>query len=210
MVKVHVGIQARLNSSRLPRKTAMRFGEHSSLIEHIYNQWKEKFPEYQIVILAPESENRDPFWMSLNKSCEIFYGDDDNLLKRYCLFSEKYNANVIIRATGDNPFVHKQLVTQSLENFLAFDYEYLSSKSDDGCNVPQGLGIEIFKSEVLKRVSLSTDAIEQEHVSEAFSVQNNVRCGYLKDPFHAGDIKLSNSSLTLDHLCQYNFLKGLF
>ncbi len=210
MIKAHVGIQARLNSSRLPRKTAMPFGAHPSLIEHIYNQWKIKFPEYLTVILAPENEKNDPFWKSLNQTCEIFFGDDNNLLKRYLSFSKEYKANTIIRATGDNPFVHKELVSRSLDLFLNSDYEYLSSKSDDGCNVPQGVGVEIFKYETLKRVALSTDVVEQEHVSEAFSTAKNIKCGYLKDPFNAGSIKLLNSSLTKDHLCQYNLLKGLF
>ncbi|CAH6889776.1 conserved hypothetical protein [Vibrio chagasii] len=209
MSKVYVGIQARLGSTRLPKKTSMPFGDCDSLIEYVYSQWQKKLPNYHIVILAPRGECEDPFWVKINSICEVFYGDDNNLLKRYSDFAEAYDASIIVRATGDNPFVHKELVLMSLDAYSVEGVEYLSSKSDDGCNVPQGLGVEVFSIEALKRVSASTDECEQEHVSEAFTNSQLVECGYLTDPFKAGSMKLSETCLTLDHLHQYNLLRGL-
>lgn len=209
MPKILIGIQARLGSSRLPRKSALPFFQDKTLIENIYNKWKDYNNQYTVAILAPQGESEDPFWISASQNCKIVYGSDDNLLSRYMTAADHLDADIIIRATGDNPFVHYQLVDKSIKHFLDNQFDYLSSKSDDGCNVPQGLGIEIFTTQALRTVYKTADRIAQEHVSEAFLNNSNIRCGFLLDPFNAKEIDLKITSLTLDYLCQYEMLKGL-
>lgn len=209
MNHILIGIQARLGSTRLPRKTALPFKGDNSLIEYIYINWSELFPTYNVRVLAPIGEKDDEFWSSLKEKCNIYFGDDVNLLRRYYFCAKQENAKIILRVTGDNPFIHPDIINKSLLEFSKNGVDYFSSKSDDGCNIPQGIGVEIFTFEALSRVFESSDPCEQEHVSEAFLNNKDVNCAFLLDPFNAKDLDLSSISLTLDHQCQFDFLKGL-
>ena len=50
-----IGIQARLSSTRLPRKITLPFCG-SSIVEHIYKKWSDQFQQFPVYILAPSDE----------------------------------------------------------------------------------------------------------------------------------------------------------
>ena len=54
------------------------------------------------------------------KNCgwNCFAGSADDVLSRFCRIAEKADADIIVRATGDNPFLFYDAAQASLERFI--------------------------------------------------------------------------------------------
>jgi spore coat polysaccharide biosynthesis protein SpsF len=205
---VCIAIQARLGSSRLPRKIELPFQNSSSLLESIVTKWYES-TDLEVFILAPKSEANDPFWKSLTDKFNVFYGDDLNLLKRYYEFSKNVEVENIVRITGDNSFVHKDILKKTLDYHFLNGADYTTSKRDDGAIIPYGIGIEVFSVEALCRVVATKDLNAQEHVSEAFLMSHDIKSLVLKDPIGLTEADLNKLSFTIDEAFQYEFWNNL-
>ena len=71
MENVYIAIQARLGSTRLPKKISLPIGDYNSIVEAVATKWK-KISNYPVYILAPELEKNDIFWKKIKKKHNIF------------------------------------------------------------------------------------------------------------------------------------------
>ncbi|MCR4821909.1 MAG: methyltransferase domain-containing protein, partial [Treponema sp.] len=95
---------------------------------------------------------------------KIFKGPLEDVLARYCNLIEESKADIVIRATCDNPFLFYEAAQSLLDDFKARsqseDFDYMTYTG-----LPHGSGIEIFKaSSLLKARSLTNQAYDHEHV----------------------------------------------
>lgn len=208
MADVCIAIQARLGSSRLPRKIELPFQSSKSLLDCIAEKWK-SISTKEVTILAPRGEINDLFWKSFTSRHNVFFGDDNNLLKRYWEFSSTKNYKNIVRVTGDNPFVHIDIFKKTLDFHLLNNADYTSSKRDDGAIIPYGIGVEIFSVKALERIYDSSDIIAQEHVSEAFLASKELKSLVMKNPLGISHEMLNRLSYTIDEHFQYDFWNKL-
>ncbi len=162
--KISVLIQARTQSTRLPNKVLAEI-ENKPLIWHIIERLKKSKKINQIILTIP-SGTKDEKLKKIAKDCNIlsFGGDESDVLARFYSAALKFNADPIIRITGDCPLVDPNLVDEIIEFYNKNNYDYVSNTLIP--TYPDGLDIEIFSfkalSKAFKEAKLKS---EREHVT---------------------------------------------
>lgn len=120
------------------------------------------------LVVATTTHPHDKQIVDLCRKEEVsfFLGDEYNVLDRYYLAANHYNAEVIVRITGDNPLADPALIDAMLQVF--FDsypkYDYLSNVI--ARTYPRGLDVEIFSMQCLEHIKkYATTPGELEHVT---------------------------------------------
>lgn len=165
-------IQARLGSTRLPNKVLKRVPDNGelTLLEFMYDRIRHqiKIP----VIFAIPSASSDDKLAELLKARRIpFYrGPENDLISRYVIGAERYEAETIVRLTADCPLVDPILINDMLNHFKVSEIDYLGNTTPlDASTFPDGSDIEIFTKNALRRANFFvTDARSREHVTFQF------------------------------------------
>lgn len=161
MVKTLCIIQARLTSSRLPKKVMMSLGDSGkSILEHAYERLSLAKHIDKVVFAIPDSSMNDELAEFMrNKDIEYFRGSEDDVLDRFYQCAIKYSPEVVVRATCDNPFVDFNIADDLWEHLEDNDYVFCK-------NVPLGTGVEVFTMTALvKSFNEATTGPEHEHVT---------------------------------------------
>ena len=138
-------IQTRTNSSRLPAKCFLPFGNYS-LIELCAKRAKTKFSETWVATSDTPSDNLLAYHLKVAQiSC--FRGNLNNVLDRFaslCQSQNIGNKDVVIRLTGDNPLVDNVFLEKMRVVWEANDLDYLSAEPCDlqKFGWPKGLSAE--------------------------------------------------------------------
>ncbi|EMI61496.1 glycosyltransferase family protein [Leptospira noguchii] len=159
--KVYAFIQARTSSLRLPGKVLLEFppGSGKTLIDRIYDRILTVLPKEQIIYLIPEEDEELRFFLN-QRNYLFFAGNLLDVRRRYIEAADFYNADWILRLTGDNPFYDTIHLDQLLQSFQYFesDLSYVSG-------LPLGMGGEIFTRKALKWTPNVLEERHREHVS---------------------------------------------
>jgi spore coat polysaccharide biosynthesis protein SpsF (cytidylyltransferase family) len=156
-------IQARTDSSRLPRKVLSKI-QSKSMIWHVINRAK-KVKNVEQIILATSTKQYDKPLVKIaeKESILAFTGSQNDVLDRYYQASLKFNADPIIRITGDCPLIDSKLITEMLDFFQHKKYDFVSNNIHP--TYPDGLDTSIFSFNTLeqtwKKAKLQS---EREHV----------------------------------------------
>lgn len=163
--KIILILQSRLNSSRLPQKAILPLGEKTVLYQVLKNLTACKVSDY---FLATDFNSELVFSQIVKEAgFKCFSGSEEDVLERFCLLIKQERPDVVVRATGDNPFLFTDAANFSIERFLELnkkskvDYFTLSG-------LPHGSGIEIFLAEsLLEAEKQTTLSYDHEHVAPA-------------------------------------------
>lgn len=140
-------VACRLKSTRLKRKALLKIGSLSSIELCLKNTLK--FPELSNVVLATSTTNEDKELKNYVYSSGVlfFQGDPDDVIQRYIDIGEKLNVDIIVRITGDCPYISKDVYEFVLNSHLenASDYSV-------GIGAAVGTNIEIINMSALKEV----------------------------------------------------------
>ena len=197
-------LQARVNSKRLFAKSILPIYKNRSSIEIIIDKVKKcKFIDKVYIATGPFKKNKKIFSILKNKT-NIFFGDENNVRKRFEIIQKKENADLVISATGDNPLIDIDLLRYLL-NYIKKNNQisYLKVNHD---YVSPGFSVEIFKSEYFfKHLNSDQSSYGKEHVTCHMLKKNKSKI--LKPPkiFHTPPIRI-----TLDTIDDFKFLKYLY
>lgn len=141
-------IACRLKSSRLPKKAILPIGNTPSIEMCIKNALK--FENVDYTILATSDNEQDSELEKYTYSDEVIFhtGDPDNVIKRYLTIVEKLNIDVIVRFTGDCPYVSKEIFELLLKSHFKEGADYTAS-----VGAPVGTYMEIINRTALEKVS---------------------------------------------------------
>jgi spore coat polysaccharide biosynthesis protein SpsF (cytidylyltransferase family) len=160
-------IQIRNGSTRLPGKALMRY-KNKTLIEIMLKRLLTTFKSKQIYLITTKLK-QDDILIEISKKFKIktFRGFKNNVIKRYIQAASLYNIENIVRLTGDCPLVDPKLIKKMTSNFFMRNLDYYSNCYPyDKRFFPVGSDVEIFKTEVLKKIYKSKPtAYEKEHVT---------------------------------------------
>ena len=148
-MKIVAIIQARMGSARLPGKV-MKIINGKTIIELLISRLIKSKYLTDIVVATSVNKNNDPLVehiKELGYNCE--QGSEDNVLERYYEVALKHSADIIIRITGDCPFVDSELVDDAILQFNASNIDYISNGSPP--SYPDGLDIEVFSMAALAK-----------------------------------------------------------
>lgn len=150
-MKVLCIVQARMGSERLPGKV-MKEINGKPMIGYTLNSLKESKYIDEIVLATSTQEINNPLVDYVEKSgFNVFRSDnEDNVLERYKLSSDKYNGDVVIRVTGDCPLINPIIVDHVVTKFLMYNYDYV--RLDVPNTFQRGFDVEVFSKEALDRV----------------------------------------------------------
>lgn len=179
--KIICVIQARMGSTRLPGKSLKKI-MGKPMLELIINNIIESKYISKYIVATSNSIIDDEIYNLCNKlKIDCYRGSELDVLSRFEIVSQKYNADLIIRLTGDNPFVEKCLIDDILENYFKnfVGYDYVNNMDNSG--YPYGLFVEIFRRVALDKLKNNINILDREHVTRYF--RNN------KDKFKTGVIK---------------------
>lgn len=204
MTKVVAIVQARMGSTRLPGKVLKKIGDHeaiSLLIKRL--ELCKKIDE--IIIATTTSESDDELCKYLKRINKKFVrGSEEDVLSRYCLAAELTNAEIIIRITGDCPFLDYELIDNLIYKFQENDYDYISNI--DPPTFPDGLDVEILNLNALVTANKeATNLSDNEHVTPY--IRNSKK---FKKYNYSNDTDFSFLRLTLDEQNDLDVLNKVF
>lgn len=155
-------IEARLASTRLPGKVLFPLCGKTT-IEHIVERLR-RSKYIDDVILATTIQQEDNAIDALCKQSGItcYRGSVNNILERLIFASEGYD--IIVQATGDNPFVDPVLVDQAIEILFKEQSDFVCNHLVD--SYPKGLEVKVFTREALLSAQARThDPVDLVHGS---------------------------------------------
>ncbi len=156
-------VQARMGSTRLPKKVMMKING-TPMIELLLKRLFHSKELDQIVLATSTDKNNTPLVKHVQHlGFDCLCGSENDVLKRYADVIKKYNAEIVVRITGDCPLIDPLLVDECIKVFKESKIDYL-------CNVnpptfPDGLDIQVTSAAALLDADLnSKDVFDREHV----------------------------------------------
>lgn len=187
-------IQARTGSTRLPGKVLRNLNSSlDSIIDLMILRLVRQFDRRQIILATTDLEQDDKLAeVARNHRIEIFRGSSLDVYSRYVAAAREFDAEIIVRLTGDCPLVDPEDIQNGIQMFERGDYDYVSNVIPfDESTFPEGSDFEIFTRyglEGLSGESVSGHSIE--HVTFGFWRANNgFRCGQLQAEFDMSDVR---------------------
>ena len=185
-------VACRLKSTRLPRKAILPIGNYSSIELCLKNLLK--FDNVNYTILATSTEDEDAELRDyIYREDVIFHrGDPDDVIERYLEIARKLKIDVVIRVTGDCPYLSNDICQFLLTSHFEKGADYTT-----GVGAAVGTNVEIINTEALEKVKkYLPDANYSEYMTWYF--QNN------PDYFNINNVNLPQKwcrdyRLTLDY-----------
>ena len=164
MKKIVAIVQARMGSTRLPEKV-MKIINGATVIELLLARLsKSELIDLVVVATSEDKQNRRlvDHVRQLGFNCE--QGSENDVLERFHKTAEKYDADIVVRITGDCPLLDPQLVDDVIKGYLSADVDYFSNVLP--ATYPDGLDVEVFSKAALDKACLETaDSFDREHVT---------------------------------------------
>jgi len=161
-------IQARLDSSRFPRKSLANMSG-IPLVAHVVNRVKQ-VPDIDAVVAAiPFSDDlilADLFRKS--KVDQVIYGSEKNVLFRFWYAAMLTKADIVMRVTGDCPLFSSTAAEEVLKRYKSDKHSRQYWSNDTTCSGwPDGTDVEVFSFDILQKSHLSKDKTKSdcEHVT---------------------------------------------
>lgn len=197
-------IQARMGSTRLPKKTMMRI-QNKPLLYYTIKQVQASTKISKIIVATttlPEDQEIVDFTKSID--LEYFCGEPLDVLDRFYQCAKKYSIDNIIRVTPDDPFVDPCIIDNVIKKFESGNFDYVSNSISKNGNVwnhnlngfPYGLAVEAIRFTAIEKAwKNSTKPSEREHVT-SYMIKNPqiFNLDYIKNSQDFSDIRL-----TVDH-----------
>ena len=194
MTRTFAFIQARMSSSRLPGKVLAPLQELPMIVYMARRVQRARRLDGVVVVTSAELSDDALAEAVTGAGLPVFRGDLTDVLKRYADAADAYNADEIVRLTGDCPLIDPAVIDAVIDARRAVGADYASNIEPP--TFPDGLDTECCTRQTLDRANrLARLPAEREHVtlwmrSEAASLRRaNVRA--LAD--------LSHLRLTVDY-----------
>ena len=162
--KTIILIQARLGSTRFPKKILQKIG-NKTVIEILYNRIRSIKLADKIIIVTTKNKTDDVLVNFLRKKkITVFRGSEKNVLKRFYDAGKKFYGKFIVRICGDCPFVEKVLLEKMIKKIKDDELDYVSNINPP--TYPDGLDLEVFTFKALSKAYFNSKTEhEKEHVT---------------------------------------------
>lgn len=203
-MKIVAIIQARMGSTRLPNKVMKKIGG-KPMIEILLQRLSKSKRVNEILVATSTNENNIPLIEFVSGlGFRVIAGSEDDVLDRYVKSIDESSADVAVRITGDCPLVDPSLVDDVIDGFLNSNCEYFSNI--DPATYPDGLDIEVFRSETLRLAHSQTNVrSDREHVTPFLRSS-----GLFTNGSMSNDQDLSSLRWTVDEPADFAVVSGVF
>ena len=197
-----VFLQARLGSTRLPRKALLPLAG-TTVLQLAMRALASVEAGVHALLTEPASAS-DFAGLAREEGFELFVGSEQDVLDRFCGAAARFGVRRVVRATGDNPLVCPAQVRSLLELHEAQGWQlshYLGP--------PLGTGVEVVEAAALAEAGEEAkDPYEREHVTPyLYRHPDRFRVG---EPGCPAGWHFPETRLTLDTAEDYELLRALF
>lgn len=201
--------QARIGSSRLPKKVLLKIGEKSLLDLHLARIKQAKRVTNVMVATTHEPESDKICQIADQHGLSWYQGDLNDVLDRFYQAAKLENADWVVRLTSDCPLIDPELIDQVIAMALEEDLDYCSNILVE--DFPDGQDVEVFKMSALKKAwSEATETYQREHVTPYIRENTDFKGG---DLFKAKDFPSKENynkvRMTVDELRDLEMLRWL-
>ncbi len=198
-------IQARLNSSRLPKKILLKI-RNETILELIYNNLS-KISSIDKIIVATSKNKTDLELVNFckKKKFNVFKGSLTNVLSRFTKIIKIYKPTHVIRVTADCPIIDSKVLSTYIKKFKKNDLDTLYF------NYPTSLlsGYDIYSSNLLLNADkFSKDRKDKEHVG-CFYVRRNLKKLKTLKVMLPKFLKTNKYKLSIDTMSDFEKIKKL-
>jgi spore coat polysaccharide biosynthesis protein SpsF len=162
-------VQARMGSQRLPGKSMVEVYPGLSLLEMVLLRVKRSRLSALTVLATSRREDCDPLeHLAARLDVPTVRGDESDVLSRFCRAVSTYRPASIVRVCADNPLVSPEETDKLIDYFHRTPRLDYASNNRPESGLPDGLGCEIVRPEILLR--LEEEHLEpesREHVTRA-------------------------------------------
>jgi spore coat polysaccharide biosynthesis protein SpsF len=163
-MKIVAIVQARMGSSRLPRKVLKDLGGATVLDRVLNRLGRSRLIQESLVATTIE-----PADDAIVEHCErtgrkVFRGSEQDVLDRYYQAAKYVNADVVVRITSDCPVIDPEVTDATVHAFLDRHADYASNVLVR--TYPRGLDTEVMTVQALERAWRESNKPHQrEHVT---------------------------------------------
>ena len=210
-MKFHIYIQARVNSTRFPKKILKKI-DGKTVFEILVKRLKLVSNSEIFLITGSHLLNNELIDEAEKMNISYFSGDENNILNRFYNASQKFSTQNIIRITGDCPLIDFELVNEATKIFSQQKIDLLLNYIPR--TYPHGFDFEIFTANVLEN---SRNNVYNKYDDE------NLFLSTFMNPVHQmiksknlvhykmkNNIDNSNIRLTLDHLDDLKLISSIY
>jgi spore coat polysaccharide biosynthesis protein SpsF len=202
-VKVVAIIQARMSSSRLPGKVLMPLAGKPVLL-HVVERVSYCRMIDQVVVATTTETSDDPianFCVENNFDC--YRGNLEDVLDRYYQAAMNFQADPVVRITGDCPAIDPIVVDAVITGYSSGNYDLYGL----GGEFPDGLDCTVYSFTALEKAWKGAKLkSEREHVGPYIEKNPQLFKNGMLELFHG----LSQHRWTLDESMDYMLLSKIF
>jgi spore coat polysaccharide biosynthesis protein SpsF len=162
---IHIIIQARMTSTRLPGKVLLPLCG-KTVLEIIIDRLK-KYKRNIIIATTNDGTEIPIVEICKRENIKYYRGSTNNVLERYYLSAIKFNAHesdIVVRITSDCPLIDVDLLDNCIKMYNSQEYDYVSNRLNR--TIPIGLDVEVFSFKLLKYMHKNAkEEFEKEHVT---------------------------------------------
>lgn len=158
-------IQARCGSTRFPEKVFADLSGHP-LIWHVVNRVRNASKVDEVVIATTTNPIDDKLyeWCIAN-SIPVNRGSENDVLNRFYETAKKFNADIVVRITADDPFKEPRLIDEAINSLITEDADYVCNNFPP--TYPEGTDVEVLTFDALEKQELNSSSdYEREHVTQ--------------------------------------------
>lgn len=166
-------VQARTTSERFPMKIFAGLAGRP-MLAHVLERAAAIKGVDQVVLAVPENDVRlvSHLWS------HVFGGSEKDVLGRYAKAAEQYEADAIVRITGDCWSICPEISSKVLELFMTGQFDYCTC-IQPFTTWPDGLDTEVFSRAILDQADKNAKLKdEREHVTKWMQRHLDVRMGH--------------------------------
>ena len=198
------GVQARLGSTRLPKKVLKEINGRSIIEILLHRLAKVELIDKIMILTTNLTEDDNLVSHVSNLGYDVYRGHETDVLDRYFHCAQSVNADTIVRITGDCPLIDAQLTNDIINKYISSNVDYLSNTIDP--TYPDGLDVEVISMKALeKSYENSTAPYDREHVTPYIKRKN-----IFKKLNYENDLNYSNERWCLDEFEDYVVIKNIF
>ncbi len=199
--KAAILVPVRMKSTRLPRKALLEMAGDTT-IGHMLERLRRSTRAELMLCTSTLPDDACLIEVAKNKGIPWFAGDPDDVMDRFLKAAEVVGAELIVRATGDNPCMDPEFIDRMIQYHIEHQADYTSVE-----DVPLGFNAEVITVDVLKKArSFVTDPKDTEYMT-----------WFIKDPKHfkvmimpVPEEEKGNYRLTLDFSADLEVIRKVF
>ncbi len=195
--------QARIGSSRLPRKVLLEVEGKSLLAYHLERAKQSRLVNQWIVATTDEAQSDLIGEIATQLGITSFKGSLNDVLDRFYQAVKEENPDYVVRVTSDCPLLDAALLDETVQYCIDHQLEYYANSLQE--SYPDGLDVEVFTFNALKEAWQNATAVaDREHVTPY--IRRNAQVFAPKTTI---DKKYSELRITVDEPSDFEVIRHL-